>query len=75
MQLPGPSDGRQVLVRSIRHRVLATPCREVDQGPEVGRSRELESLGRVGATALAPRSQDGVGVRRAAVEAKKITQI
>ncbi len=65
VQIPGASDGRQALVGSVGDRVLAPPRGEVDQRPEIGGAGELEGLDGVGATTLAPGSQDRIGIGEA----------
>jgi hypothetical protein len=75
VQISCPSDGHEVLVGSIRNGILATPRRKVDQRTQVGRSGELQSLGRIRATALAPGGQHSLGVGRPAIEAEHVAQV
>ena len=75
MEISRPGDGDEVLVCSFGHRVLATPGSQVDQGPEVRCSGQLQRLARVGPSPLAPRRQDGVGVRGAAVEPQRVAEV
>jgi hypothetical protein len=49
-----PGDGQEVVVGSVGDGVLPAPRGEVGQGPEVGSPSDLERLGRIRATALAP---------------------
>ena len=75
VEVAGPGDDLEVLVSSIRYGIPATPCRKVDQRPQIGRSGELQSLARVSATTIAPGGQDGVGVRGRAVEPQQVAQV
>ena len=75
VQISCSRDGQQVLVRPISHRVLPTPCRQVDQGPQIGRPRELQGLCQVRAPTLAVGGKDRTGVGGHAVETQHLAQI
>ena len=75
VKVPRPRDGQQVRASAVSDWVLASTCGKVDQRPQVGGSGELECLHGIPATALAVRRQDGVRVRRHAVETHEIAEV